>query len=73
VKVGRDNVEMRRAVIVGVHPYADGTKALQSRHRGLANGIVQLLHFIPQKAKAKLKVPLCHALFPSALMHKSHF
>ena len=29
LKVERDDVEMRRAVIVGVHPHADGTKAVQ--------------------------------------------
>jgi hypothetical protein len=34
-------VEMRRAMIIGVHADADGTEALQNGHRSLCENIVQ--------------------------------
>src|SRR5271168_1322741 len=57
LKVGRDDVEVRRAVIVGVHPYADGIKALQCRHTHLSTDMVQLLHFYSQLSSVLTEIP----------------
>jgi hypothetical protein len=49
-KSGETNMEARRAVIVGVHAHADGTKALQYRHIHPSIILVQLLHCREQKS-----------------------
>ncbi len=45
LRVWRDNVEMRRTMIVCVHSYTHGVKAMKYRHERLSNNIVQLLHY----------------------------
>src|SRR5271166_928503 len=51
LKIGPNDVEVWRVVIIRVHPDADGTQTVQRRHTISSIRIVQLLHYHRQESR----------------------